>query len=628
MMPPLALHLDPRRSLASAIGWLVFALSFGLVLVASGWVGDIVRANLLDQRGRQLERTAEHIVADLNLNLALRLQSVRALAAMTGPELREDDRATTQKVLERLRQAYPEFEWIVVANPKGRLLAATPESKVGASVADRAWFALGLKDSKIGIVRQPPSETSTSPASDDATEPFINLFAAATDTKGNVVRIVGTQLSRHWLLDVAGGLREEFRKTTGVEAILLDADDRVLIGPANMLGKRWEATPATEERDEQGKAFDAKRDGNVRPASIERLADGDRVLVTRSMPPASDALHVLGWRVVVLQPLADATARANILQGQIAAVLLGLGLIAALLGALLARRITRGLDEIARSADAVRAGSAREIVVPRGRSEAARLGRTLDELLSSLQRERSALQTLNSELDQRVAARTREIERLAEQERYAAVVRERLKIARDLHDTLAHSMMAMLTEVRLLKRLSTANPGAMAEELTRAEEAAHQGLKEARAAIAQMRFSPVRDAGLAAALGDLVKLFIERSGIPTDFTTDVPAGAYADERAEVLFRIAEEALHNVERHAGATRVTISLREAPAGNGLTMTITDDGTGFDVDAARPGHYGLAGLREQALLIGADLVIHSAAQEGTTIRVALSLSPGRNS
>jgi signal transduction histidine kinase len=628
MMPPLALHLDPRRSLASAIGWLVFALSFGLVLVANAWVGDIVRTNLLDQRGRQLERTAEHIVADLNLNLALRLQSVRALAAMLGPELREDDRATTQRVLERLRQAYPEFEWVVVADLGGRLLAATPESKAGASVADRAWFALGLKDSKIGIVRQPPSGPSTSPASDEATEPLINLFAAVTDAKGNVVRIVGTQLSRHWLLDVAGGLRGEFQKSTGAEAILLDADGMVLIGPANMLGKRWEATPAMDDRDGQVGAFGAKRDGNERPSRIERLVDGNRVLVARSMPSASDALHVLGWRIMVLQPLEDASARSRILQGQIAAVLLGLGLIAALLGALLARRITRGLNEIARSADAVRAGSARQIVVPRGRNEAARLGRTLDELLNSLQRERSALQTLNAELDQRVAARTREIERLAEQERHAAVVRERLKIARDLHDTLAHSMMAMLTEIRLLKRLSTANPGAMAEELTRAEEAAHQGLKEARAAIAQMRFSPVRDAGLAAALRDLVAMFIERSGIPTDFATDVPAGAYADERAEVLFRIAEEALHNVERHAGATHVTISLREAPTGNGLTMTITDNGAGFDVETARPGHYGLAGLREQALLIGADLAILSAPQEGTTIRVALPLSPERNS
>ncbi|MDE2003252.1 MAG: sensor histidine kinase, partial [Betaproteobacteria bacterium] len=316
------------------------------------------------------------------------------------------------------------------------------------------------------------------------------------------------------------------------------------------------------------------------------------------------------------------------LQGQIAAVLLGLGLFAALLGTLLARHLTRALEAIAHSADAVRTGATQRIAVPPGRNEAARLGQALDDLLASLQRERGALQTLNAELDQRVAARTREIERLGELARYAAVVRERLKIARDLHDTLAHSMMAMLTEIRLLKRLLVTNPEALAEELARAEETAHQGLIEARAAISQMRFNPVRDVGLASALGDFVKLFVERTGIAVDYTSDAQAGAFADERAETLFRIAEEAMRNIERHAGATRVTISLREPPGGRGLTLTIADNGVGFDVKAPHSGHYGLAGLHEQAQLIGAVLAIQSAPQQGTTISVALTVAPGLDS
>jgi signal transduction histidine kinase len=262
--------------------------------------------------------------------------------------------------------------------------------------------------------------------------------------------------------------------------------------------------------------------------------------------------------------------------------------------------------------------------VPSGRNEAARLGRALDDLLTSLQREQRALQTLNAELDRRVAARTREIERLAEQARYDAVGRERLKIARDLHDTLAHSMMAVLTEIRLLKRLVVAAPESVAEELTRAEQTARQGLQEARAAIAQMRFNPVRDAGLAVALGDLVKQFVERTGIAVDYTSDAPAGAFADDRAETLFRIAEEAMRNVERHAGATRLTVSLRASPDARALTLTIADDGVGFDADAAHPGHYGLVGLREQARLIGAELVIRSAPQRGTTVIVSLAPAP----
>ncbi len=621
-MPPLARHLDPRRSLAAAIGWLVIALSTGLVLIASGWVGGIVRANLLDLRGRQLDRTADRIAAELNLNFALRLQSVRALAAMLATELRDENRATLRKIIDNLQLASPEFGRIVVANPQGRVLAATHSAVAGASVADQPWFALGLKGPRSGDVRLAPMAAKTPRgASDAAPGSFVELIAPVIDAKGETVGVIGTQLNRRWLLHLAASLEEELRGAAGTEVLLLDRDGTVLIGPASRKGKRWESILEPTDTAAPTVAVNAPPGSVESPSRVERLADGSRYLVARATPAVSDALHSLGWSVAVLQPLQDVTQRAGILQSRIAAVLLGLGLLAALLGALLARRITRDLEAIARAADAVRTGAAQRITVPPGRNEAARLGRALDELLTSLQRERSALQTLNAELDQRVTARTREIERLADGARYAAVVRERLKIARDLHDTLAHSMMAMVAQIRLLKRLWAVNPGALAEELTRAEETAHQGLQEARAAITQMRFNPVRDAGLAAALGDFVKLFVERTGIPVDYTSDAPAGAFADERAEALFRIAEEAMRNIERHAGATRVTISLRVSSDGHGLTLTISDDGVGFDAQAAHPGHYGLAGLREQAQLIGAVLAIHGAPQQGTEISVALA-------
>ena len=621
-MHPLVRYFDPRRSLASAIGWLVFALAIGLVLVASVWVGGIVRANLLDLRGRQLDRTADRIAAELNLNFALRLQSVRALAAMLATELREENQATLRKIIANLQLASPEFGRIVVANPQGRVLAVTHGVVAGASVADQPWFALGLKGTRTGDVRLAPMAAKTPRgATGGAPGSFVELIAPVIDAKGETVGVIGTQLSRRWLLDLAASLGEESRGAADTEVLLLDQDGTVLIGPANLKGERWESILESTDTAAPTVAVDAPSGGVESPARVERLADSSRYLVARATPAASDALHALGWSIVVLQPLQDVTQRAGILQSRIAAVLLGLGLLAALLGALLARRITRDLDAIARAADAVRTGAAQRIAVPPGRNEAARLGRALDELLTSLQRERSALQTLNAELDQRVTARTREIARLADEARYAAVVRERLKIARDLHDTLAHSMMAMVAQIRLLKRLWAVNPEALAEELTRAEETAHQGLKEARAAITQMRFNPVRDAGLAAALGDFVKLFVERSGIPVDYTSDAPAGAFADERAEALFRIAEEAMRNVERHAGATRVTISLRVSPGGRGLTLTIADDGVGFDAQAAHPGHYGLPGLREQAQLIGAVLAIHGVPQQGTTISVALA-------
>lgn len=617
-------YLDPRRSLAATIGWLVLVLSLGLALVASAWVGGIVRSDLLDLRGRQLDRTADRLVADLNLNLALRVRSVRALAVMLGAELRDENQTLLHRILGNLQQASPEFETIALVNPQGHVLVATDSSLEGTTVADREWFALGRQGPKNGEVRLLPMLQQTlSGVAAGVSGSFVGLIAAVLDDQGDTVGLVGTRLSVLWLLDFAESLQEELRGAAGTQVLLMDRDGVVLVGTERLKGKRLSIPGDLPASAAPALAGDVPADSAAHPARVERLPDGKRYLVAHASPAAGDALNTLGWRVVVLQPVQDVGQGDRLMQIQITVVLLGLGALAALLGVFLARRVTRDLDAIARSADAVRCGATQQISVPPGHSEAARLGGALDALLGSLQQERAALQTLNAELDQRVVARTREVERLAEQERYAAVVRERLKIARDLHDTLAHSMMAMLSEVRLLKRLWSNHPEDMAEELIRAEKAAHEGLQEARAAIAAMRFNPVRDVGLAAALDDFLGRFSERTGITVDYRSDASGGTFADERAETLFRIAEEALRNVERHARATRVTVSFDIHPGSDGATLAISDNGLGFDADATYAGHYGLAGLREQATLIGAELTVSSVARQGTTISVALPRS-----
>jgi signal transduction histidine kinase len=198
-----------------------------------------------------------------------------------------------------------------------------------------------------------------------------------------------------------------------------------------------------------------------------------------------------------------------------------------------------------------------------------------------------------------------------------------LKIARDLHDTLAHSMMAMLSEVRLLRKLQVHDPGSLPDELKRAEEVAHAGLNEARTAIAQMRVNAVRDTGLGAALSKAIGRFEDHTGLQVEFDLDGEAARFGDERAEVIFRMAEEALRNIERHARATHVRVTLRSADAAH-LQMQIEDDGVGFDPSRSQPGHFGLIGLREQAQLIGADFEIRSAKDLGTTLSLSLRVAP----
>jgi signal transduction histidine kinase len=253
---------------------------------------------------------------------------------------------------------------------------------------------------------------------------------------------------------------------------------------------------------------------------------------------------------------------------------------------------------------------------PRGNDEVAQLGGAFGAILGDLKEERR-------ELERRVSVRTAEVERLAEESRYASIGRERLKIARDLHDTLAHSMMALLSEIRLLRRLHAREPDSLGAELARAEQVAHEGLTEARNAIAQMRDNAVRETGLGPALSRAFHKLIDRTGLVGSFEADPEAARVGDERAEVMLRMALELLRNIEQHAKATRIAGYLRMTQDGH-LELLIEDDGIGFNPDMPRPGHYGIIGLREQAEVIGASLEIDSKPGGGSRIVILLPLAP----
>jgi signal transduction histidine kinase len=294
------------------------------------------------------------------------------------------------------------------------------------------------------------------------------------------------------------------------------------------------------------------------------------------------------------------------------------------------RVLMRRLARLAAQAQAVRSGALQTLGIPPGQDEISRIGATLAQVVDHLQQEKGALQTLNAELDARVIERTARIERMADDARHAAVTRERLRMARDLHDTLAHSLMALLTQIRLVRKLRTRLPDEELEaELARAEDVAASGLTEARAAITQMRHNGVRETGLGPALQGLLARFQERTGVAAALEAEPDAAELASERAETAFRIAEEALHNVERHAQARHLTLQLSVTPPADSgpaqasaplrLRLSIRDDGVGFDPSSPRPGHYGLRGIAEQAELMGADLEVHSQPDQGTQIVVA---------
>ncbi|MGD8626851.1 MAG: sensor histidine kinase [Anaerolineae bacterium] len=208
--------------------------------------------------------------------------------------------------------------------------------------------------------------------------------------------------------------------------------------------------------------------------------------------------------------------------------------------------------------------------------------------------------------------------------RYTATVeqlatsRERNRLARDLHDTLAHSLSALKIQLEALRSALAHDPAAAQAMVDELAALAGRGLEESRQAIDALRREPVKALGLEGALRDELRAFQARTGVQASLGV---AGGECDltaQEAQALYRIAEESLANVERHAAARQVT--LRLACGADRIDLVVRDDGAGFDPAAVTSERYGLTGMHERAALIDATLEVNSRPGGGTEVWCSL--------
>ena len=577
--------LDPRHSLVAGIIWLMVALAASFAVAASLWAGSVAREIVVQQHTRRLALETQQLASDLGQAISARLEALRSAGTLPATQL-----------FDRLTHDYPDLSWIAIADTSGAVVAG--ESAANSNAMHQAWFTQGSTALWLGLIEG---------SAVDARAPFLgDMSAPLRDASGRITGVIAAHLTWPWASADVQHLSKALDPRGSALTLILNGDGVITVGPPALRNTRWNGERIKDSAD---------------TPHFERLPDGDTALIARAPVKLIDG-RAQGWQVQLSEPKEFVYQRADALAVRIWWISLCLGAATAVLGAFAARHLTNRLKNLTRSAAAVGRNESTRIAVPSGHDEVAQLAGAFAKILDDLHQERTELLNLSSELERRVAVRTREVERLAEESRYAAIVRERLQIARDLHDTLAHSMMAMLSEVRLLRKLQERNPEALPDELARAEEVAHDGLNEARRAINQMRGSSVRDTGLGPAISRAAERFKDRTGIAVDMKIDADAARFGDERAEVIFRMTEEALRNIERHAGASRLAVLLETQ--GADLALRIQDDGIGFDPAISRPGHFGLVGLKEQAQMIGAELSIQSAPGGGTSLRLVLRIAP----
>ncbi len=254
--------------------------------------------------------------------------------------------------------------------------------------------------------------------------------------------------------------------------------------------------------------------------------------------------------------------------------------------------------------------------------------------LTERKRMEDELRDARDRLEMRVAERTAElaaaleslegeIARRSDHTRRLATVQEdeRRRVARDLHDSVGQLLAGLSLAFKAVTSAGDLPP-ASAIRLAEAQRVADALGKEVHGLAVRLRPTSLDDIGLEAALGQLVAEWSERTGVRADLhAAGLGAGRLAPEIETTLYRVVQEALTNVAKHARATNVSVVVTR-PDGY-ATATIEDDGVGFDPDAVPKGRLGLLGMRERVALVGGEMDVESAPGSGTTVGVRVPVS-----
>jgi signal transduction histidine kinase len=545
---------------------------FLLLVVITGTVWAIslpgLRRKLVDER-LLLARTIAH---SLDTTISSAIQRLGGLA----DDLPESA-ADMAGPLHRFRFQSLFGESVYVLDDHAQLVAADPP---GVEPLSAAW--LGYHEAVT------PLMTKTGPNAHPVlaiVQPFKRLgrdyyLIAELNPVGSPL----SQFLKDLELDPSIGIR-----VADVEGRVLASDD-----PAHLL----RALP--------GAAAMGDRIGAHRPLVV----DGGGTLTV--MAP----LRFASWGVVIEQHTADAYAGVN----ATSRALVITGFILAVVGVMLARTLSKSvvspIRHLSRQAEAMRAGDLSSAIAVSGDHEVEVLARTLDEARARLRATLDELQAFNERLEEQVAVRTRLIVQQDEQRKVllrrmlGATEDERRRLARELHDEIAQ----LLTVIQM----SLHNVALDTPAMTQAKALLVKTQQEVHRIIHDLRPSLLDDLGLPTAMKSYAEDHLKRQGISVhlEIEDDLPP---RPEIETVIFRIYQELVTNVLRHAKAEHVSIELYRK--GDVVVLAVEDDGQGFDT-GAQTDRAGLTGMRERAALVNGTIRFDSEAGMGTHVVVEIPL------
>lgn len=243
-------------------------------------------------------------------------------------------------------------------------------------------------------------------------------------------------------------------------------------------------------------------------------------------------------------------------------------------------------------------------------------------LVEQLAQRNSQLEEAHRQLAQSVA-----------QEQELAVLRERTRLAREMHDTIGHALVLISVKLEAAQRLRKRDPERCDQELESTKQIARETMTALRASIADLRSPTLEHEQISQALSRAARELAQRTGLQVTYTPQVDIDLLPEAIEETLWKVSQEAFTNIEKHAHASHVEVRISRQD--EKLLMHIHDDGIGLPPAVYQPqkegslaysnlnGHYGLRGMRERIEAIGGHLTLHSGKEQGTTIEVELPLA-----
>jgi signal transduction histidine kinase len=254
----------------------------------------------------------------------------------------------------------------------------------------------------------------------------------------------------------------------------------------------------------------------------------------------------------------------------------------------------------------------------------------LQQLIEALEKRNSELAKVNRELHREIAQRKRTENALRQSEENLrrlsteilhAQEEERKRISRELHDEVGQSLTVINMTLTAMKNNGAGKSPAIAKKIGDAQRLLNQTMETVHGFARELRPAMLDELGLVPALRSHLKSFARRTGLRVQFSVRGLVDGLSPEQKTVLYRVAQESLTNVARHAKAERVEVAIRRGQIG--ICMTISDNGRSFHYDPKATKRLGLLGMQERVRLVNGEFTLKAEPGKGTTIRVELPIS-----